>query len=177
MTRTIGTERKAALVAVGTAAILGVATGAYAFGGSSSPRPTLAQARPAVAPATYPKRAARSSQGPVARAHQQAPSAFEGELSLDDGLVKLKVLRIVAGRPRQAWRLFEHRAVLDLSPHARIVDTRGGKISPAIVDDAIARVSGRLLPTSAWRWTDDELRPVIHAQRIVVLRLDRTFGD
>jgi hypothetical protein len=51
------------------------------------------------------------------------------------------------------------------------------QIAPALVDDAIARVHGRLLPASAWRWSDDELRPVIRAQRIVVLRLDREFGD
>jgi hypothetical protein len=60
----------------------------------------------------------------------------------------------------------------------RIVDRSGRQIAPALADDAIARVQGRLLPRSAWRWSDDgDLRPVIHAQRIVVLRLDPDFGD
>jgi hypothetical protein len=107
-----------------------------------------------------------------------ALARFEGKLSLDDGLFKLKVMRIVgAGSSQYSWQLYEHRAALDVGPNVRIADGRGRQISLAFIDDAIVRVYGRLLPTTAWRWTDDGLRPVIRVQRIVVLRLDPEFGD
>jgi hypothetical protein len=175
------TERKVALVAAGAAAALGigVAAGAYGFAGSST---NWTAASPATRAVAVEKLALRQTAHSTKRAVPNRPapalSTFDGKLSLDDGLVKLKVLRIVgAGNSQRSWQLFEHRAVLDVGPRVRIVDGRGMQIAPALVDDAIARVHGRLLPASAWRWSDDELRPVIRAQRIVVLRLDREFGD
>lgn len=174
------TERKMALAAAGTAAVLGigVATGAYAFAGSSTTRAAASPAAPAVAAGTPAVRGTTLSTKPAVSKRPARPlSTFEGKLGLDDGLVKLKVLRIVGGSAQPSWQLFEHRAVLAVGPRPRIVDGQGRKISFALVDDAIARVHGRLLPTSTWRWSDDELRPVIRAQRIVVLRLDREFGD
>jgi hypothetical protein len=175
------TERRVALAAAGAAAALGigVATGAYTFAGSSTTRTAGSPAVRAVAGEKLaPSRATRSTMRAVAKRPAPALSTFDGKLSLDDGLVKLKVLRIVgAGSSRRSWQLFEHRALLDVGPRVRIVDGRGLQIAPALADDAIARVHGRLLPASAWRWSDDELRPVIRAQRIVVLRLDRELGD
>lgn len=176
------TRLKAALVAVGTVAILGagVATGAYAFSGSSTTQLAPAPAAPAVAVAMQSvRRPSVHATKPAVRV-RRAPafSIFEGKLSLDDGFFMLKVMRIAgAGSSQYAWQLYAHRALLDVGPRVRIADGRGGQISAAFVDDAIVRVYGRLLPTSAWRWTDGGLRPVIRAQRIVVLRLDPEFGD
>ena len=188
--RSIGstTRLKATLVAVGTVAILGagVATGAYAFSGSNTTQLVPALATPA-APATL---AAAATKQEVRRASVHATkratvvrrasalSMYEGKLSLDDGYFKLKVMHIVGARNSQSsWQLYEHRAALDAAPRVPLVDWRGRHVSPALVDDAIVRVYGRLLPTSAWRWTDDGLRPVIGAQRIVILRFDPESGD
>ena len=182
--RTISSTKgsKAALVAVGTVAILGagMVTGAHAFAGSSTTQLVPAPATPAVAVTKQVTRrlSVHSSRRSAAVRRAPALSSFEGKLSLDDGLFKLKVMRIVgAGSSQYSWQLYEHRAALDVRPNVRIVDGRGRQISLAFIDDAIVRVYGRLLPTTAWRWTDDGLRPVIRAQRIVVLRLDPEFGD
>lgn len=171
---------KAALVSVGTLAVLGigVATGASAFAGSNTTRVAAAPATPTVA--TKAREVRRLAASPPSHAKQpaRALSTFEGELSLDDGLVKLKVQRILGGNSRYSWQLFEHRAVLAMGQGVRIVDRSGRQVAPAFADDSIARVQGRLLPRSAWRWSDDgDLRPVIHAQRIVVLRFDHELGD
>ena len=174
------TEWKVALAAMGTTAVLGIgiATGTYAFAGSGKTRIAASPATPAIAAG---KPALRATALSTKRTASDRPArtlpTFEGKLGLDDGLVKLKVLRIVGASSQNSWQLFEHRAVLAVGPRPRFVDTRGRQIPFALVDDAIARVHGRLLPTSAWRWSDDELRPVIRAHRIVVLRLDREFGD
>jgi hypothetical protein len=182
--RTIGstTRLKAALVAVGTVAILGagVATGAYAFADSNTTQLAPAPATPGVAVTTQMTRRVSVHTTKRSAAVRRAPALarFEGKLSLDDGLFKLKVMRIVgAGSSQYSWQLYEHRAALDVGPNVRIADGRGRQISLAFIDDAIVRVYGRLLPTTAWRWTDDGLRPVIRVQRIVVLRLDPEFGD
>jgi hypothetical protein len=182
--RTISSTKglKAALVAVGTVAILGagMVTGAHAFAGSNTTQLVPAPATPAVAVTKQVTRrlSVHSSKRSAAVRRAPALSSFEGKLSLDDGLFKLKVMRIVgAGSSQYSWQLYEHRAALDVGPRVRIVDGRGRQIALAFIDDAIVRVHGRLLPTSAWRWTEDGLRPVIRAERIVVLRLDPEFGD
>ena len=173
---------KIAAVSAGTAAVLGigVATGAHAFAGSKT---TYVAAPPAQAAVPIAKLEVRktspSTKHVVAKRPAKALSTFEGELSLHDGLVKLDVQRIGGARSSQySWQLFEHHAVLQLEQGVRIVDRNGRQISPVLADDSIARVQGRLLPRSAWRWSDDgDLRPVIRAHRIVVLRLDPHFGD
>ena len=193
--RSIGstTRLKATLVAVGTVAILGagVATGAYAFSGSNTTQLVPALATPAgpatpAAPATLAvaatnqevRRVSMHAKRVTAVRRAPALSMYEGKLSLDDGYFKLKVMHIVGARNSQySSQLYEHRAALDAAPRVPLVDWRGRHVSPAFADDAIVRVYGRLLPTSAWRWTDDGLRPVIHAQRIVILRFDPEFGD
>lgn len=182
--RSIGstTRLKATVVAVGTVAILGagVATGAYAFSGSNTTQLVPALATPAVAATKQEVRRVSVHATKRATAVRRAParSMYEGKLSLDDGFFKLKVMHIVGARNSQySWQLYEHRAALDVGPRVPLVDWRGRHLSPAFVDDAIVRVYGRLLPTSAWRWTDDGLRPVIRAQRIVILRFDPEFGD
>ena len=197
MRSTGSTTRLKVTLAAGTVAILGVgvATGAYAFSGSNTTQLVPAPATPSVATANQlvpaPATPAVAVTKPVVRrvsvratkratVVRRAPalSLYEGKLSLDDGLFKLKVMHIVGARNSQAsWQLYEHRAALDIGPRVPLVDWRGGHVSPALVDDAIVRVYGRLLPTSAWRWTDDGPRPVIRAQRIVILRFDPDFGD
>ncbi len=101
-------------------------------------------------------------------------ASFEGKLSLDDGLVKLKVVRVLTpGNARITGLLLGRKALLDVGLDVRISDTRGAQIPFPLIDDAIARVSGRLLPTGAWRWDGDDLRPVIATRRIAILQLDR----
>ena len=173
---------KATLVGVGAVAVLGagMATGARAFAGSSTTQLVSVPATPAVAVANRSIRpvSVHSTNRSVAVRRAPALSKFEGKLSLDDGFLKLKVMRIVgAGSSRNSWQLYEHRAALDVGQRVPSVDWRGRPVSLAFIDDAIVRVYGRLLPTTAWRWTDDGLRPVIRAQRIVVLQFDREFGD
>jgi hypothetical protein len=190
--------RRIAVVAAVTAAVggAGVALGAYAFGGSDAAPSHLAvgvigngPARAqlaAVAPtALYPHRTRKPTAQPKVAARHAASrrvpavSSFEGKLGLDDGLVKLKVYRVLgpAARSQLAFWLLEHRAVLQIGPGVRVVDQRGAQVSLALIDDAIVRVHGRLLPTASWYRNDDELRPVIRVQRVVVLQLDRGLGD
>ena len=182
--KSIGNNRnwKIALVSAGTAAVLGigVATGAHAFAGSNSTTYVAAPPAQAAVPiAKFDVRKTSSTKHVAAKRPAKALSTFEGELSLDDGLVKLDVQRIGgAANSNYSWQLLEHHAVLQLEQGVRIVDRSGRQIAPVLADDSIALVQGRLLPRSAWRWNDDgELRPVIRAHRIVVLRLDRESGD
>ena len=180
--KSIGNRRewKVALVSAGAVAVLGigVATGASAFAGSNTTRLAAAPANPVVATKGREVRRLAASPKPAKAKPASAFSTFEGELSLDDGLVKLEVQRILGRNSRYSWQLFEHRAVVALGQGVRILDRSGRQVAPAFADDSIARVQGRLLPRSAWRWSDDgDLRPVIHAQRIVVLRFDHESGD
>ena len=173
-----------AVAAAATVAGGGVAMGAYAFGGTKTPGLAPLQAQRVVR--TVSPRPAETRQLTVhvaarPKASRPAPAAtsFEGKLSLHDGLVKLKVLRVVApSRSSQlSWQLLGRKAYLEIGPSVQIRDARGAQIPFSFVDDAIARVQGRLLPTASWRWDDDELRPVISVRRIVILRLDPDFGD
>ena len=175
-----------ALAATGTVAVAsaGIAMGAYALGGmkTSSQAPLLAHPvtravamRPTQARQLTVHAAARTKASRAAT----APTSFEGKLSLHDGLVKLKVLRVFAPtRSSQlSWQLLGRKAFLEIGPRVQIRDSRGAQIPLSLVDDAIARVQGRLLPAASWRWSDDELRPVISVRRVVILRLDPDFGD
>jgi hypothetical protein len=175
-------EWKIALISAGTAAVLGIGmtTGAHAFAGSNT---TYLSATPAKQVVAVAKRDVRESADSTKRRAAKRPakalSTFEGKLSVDDGLFKLEVQRIIGkGSSQYSWQLFEHHAVLQLAPGVGIVDGRGMQVAPALADDAIVRVQGRLLARSSWQWSDDgDLRPLIRAQRIVVLRLDHELGD
>jgi hypothetical protein len=175
-------EWKVALISASTAAVLGMgmAAGAHAFAGPNTTYLAATRAKQVVA---VTKREVRESAASTKRLAAKRPAkalaTFEGELSVDDGLFKLDVQRMVGKESsRYSWQLFEHRAALHLAPGVGIVDWRGMQVAPALADDAIVRVRGRLLPRSSWQWSDDgDLRPVINAQRIVVLRLDHELGD
>ena len=87
---------------------------------------------------------------------------FTGELSRKDtGAFELKVTL------RQNGVLVD-RDVRLLIAHAKVTNRLG---RPAqLLDDATARVSGRMLPQSAWRLDDDgQLLPTIAATRVIVL--------
>jgi len=170
------------LAAAGTVA--GVAMGAYAFGGTKNPSLAPLQAHPvarvvAMQPAETRQLTVHTAARPKASRPVTPATSFEGKLSLHDGLVKLKVLRVFAPtRSSQlSWQLLGRKAFLEVGPSVEIRDSRGAQIPFSLVDDAIARVHGRLLPAASWRWDDDELRPVISVRRIVVLRLDPALGD
>ena len=172
---------KIAVVSAGTAAVLGIgmATGAHAFGGSKTTYLAAAPAKQVLAVTKQEVRESADSKPRAEKRPAKALSVYEGKLSVDDGLLKLEVQRILGKKSSQyTWQLFEHHAVLRLGSGVGIVDRSGRQVAPAFADDSIARVQGRLLPRSAWRWSDDgDLRPVIHAQRIVVLRFDHELGD
>ena len=106
-------------------------------------------------------------------------TGFEGELSLHDGLVKLKVHRVfgLASGSQTSFQLLGQKTILAVGPSVQILDSRGARIPLSFTDDALARVYGRLLPAASWRWSGDELRPVISVRRIVILQLDPDFGD
>ena len=173
-------EWKVALISAGTAAVLGIgmATGAHAFAGSNGTYLAATPAKQVLAVTKQQVReSAHSTKRPAAKRPAKALSTFEGKLSVDDGLVKLEVQRII-GKQSYSWQLFEHHALLHLAPGVGIIDGRGMQVAPALADDAIVRVQGRLVRRSSWQWSDDgDLRPVIWAQRITVLRLDQEFGD
>jgi hypothetical protein len=87
---------------------------------------------------------------------------FTGELSRKDtGAFELKVTL------RQNGVLVD-RDVRLLVAHAKVTNRLG---RPAqLLDDATARVSGRMLPQSAWRLDDDgQLLPTIAATRVILL--------
>ena len=103
-----------------------------------------------------------------------AQLGFEGKLSLDDGLVKLKIARVLSPSAggQQSLLLLGRKALLEVGLNVDIRDARGARVPFPLIDDVIARVNGRLLPARAWRWDGDDLRPVIAATRIVVLQFE-----
>jgi hypothetical protein len=88
---------------------------------------------------------------------------FTGELSYKDtGAFELKVTL------RQNGVLVD-RDVRLLVAHAK-VSNRLGRLIRLPLDDATARVTGRMLPQSAWRLDDDgQLLPTFAATRIILL--------
>jgi hypothetical protein len=88
---------------------------------------------------------------------------FTGELSRkDSGAFELKVTL------RQNGVLVD-RDVRLLVAHAKVTN-RLGRLVQLPLDDATARVAGRMLPQSAWRLDDDgQLLPTIAATRVILL--------
>jgi hypothetical protein len=86
-----------------------------------------------------------------------------GELSRKDtGAFELKVTLRQNG-------VFVERDVRLLVAHAKVTN-RLGRLVRLPLDDATARVSGRMLPHSAWRQDDDgQLLPTFAANRIILL--------
>ena len=110
--------------------------------------------------------------------HRVAPKAqgavrYLGKASVDDnGLLKLDVSQVVAGRGAQAL-LVGRDARLLTGPATRLLDLQGKPVARALLDHATVRVLGRLLPLSAWSVNDEgERLPTIRAARIVVLQLE-----
>jgi len=105
---------------------------------------------------------------PVQRQVQPAAS-YLGQASLDDtGLLTLDVNQV---RGAQAL-LVGREARLLTGPATRIANVQGGLVARALLDQAIVRVQGRLLPVGLWAWNDQGERvPTIRANRIVVLQL------
>jgi hypothetical protein len=98
--------------------------------------------------------------------HQTAQTrleGFTGELSRKDtGAFELKVTLRQHG-------VFVERDVRLLVAHAKVTN-RLGQLVRLPLDDATARVSGKMLPRSAWRLDDDgQLLPTIAATRVIVL--------
>lgn len=101
---------------------------------------------------------------------QLRPAAsFLGQTSLDDtGLLTLDVNQVGG-----AQALLVGREVRLLTgPATRIANVQGGLVARTLLDQAMVRVQGRLLPVNAWAWNDQGERvPTIRATRIVVLQL------
>jgi hypothetical protein len=91
------------------------------------------------------------------------PQLFSGELSRKDtGAFELKIgerdLRIIVA-------------------HAKVTNLAGRPVRLPL-DDANARVSGKLLPRSAWRLDDDgQLLPTIAANRVVLITIAQDQTD
>lgn len=130
--------------------VIAVAAGSLAAAASASPaakRPLQQQARPA--------------------------ATFIGEASLDDtGLLELDVSQVVAARGAGAL-LVGREARLLTGSATRIANLQGGPVARALLDHALVRVLGRLVPVSAWTVNEEGERvPTIRVARIVVLQTD-----
>jgi len=103
---------------------------------------------------------------------QRAAVSYLGEASLDDtGLLTLDVNQ-VAGRAAQAL-LVGREARLLTGPATRIVNAQGGVVARTLLDHAIVRVQGRLLPVTAWPLNDEgERQPTIRVRQILVVQLE-----
>jgi hypothetical protein len=164
-----------ALATTGTVAVAsaGMALGAHVFAPAKAPdrvvpsRVVIARVPDRVVVARVPARVTKPR--PAA-----ALNSFEGKLSVDDGVLKLKVLRVFGPTrgSQLSWQLLDRKAYLATGALVQLRDARGALIPLGVADDAIVRVQGKLLPTGSWRWDEDELRPVISVQRIVILRLE-----
>ena len=108
---------------------------------------------------------------------QRPVVSYLGEASLEDtGLLTLDVNQ-VAGRGAQAL-LVGREARLLTGPATRIVNAQGGVVARTLLDHAIVRVQGRLLPVNAWQLNDEgERQPTIRATRIIVLQLEAPETD
>jgi hypothetical protein len=106
---------------------------------------------------------------PVQRQLLRPVASFLGQTSLDDtGLLTLDVNQVGG-----AQALLVGREVRLLTgPATRIANVQGGLVARTLLDQAMVRVQGRLLPVNAWAWNDQGERvPTIRASRIVVLQL------
>lgn len=108
---------------------------------------------------------------------QRPVVSYLGEASLENtGLLTLDVNQ-VAGRGAQAL-LVGREANLLTGPATRIVNAQGGLVARTLLDHAIVRVQGRLLPVNAWQLNDEgERQPTIRATRIIVLQLEAPESD
>jgi hypothetical protein len=109
----------------------------------------------------------------------QTPASYLGKASLDNdtGALSVDVKQVVAARGTQTL-LLGHDVRLLTGPATRIVDRQGAAVARTLLEDAIVRVQGRLLPTSAWALNDDgEREPTIRANRILVLQLEAPEHD
>ena len=98
--------------------------------------------------------------------HVTRLQGFTGELSQkDSGAVELKVTLRQNG-------LLVDRDVRLLIAHATITNRIGRRVQ--LLDDATARVTGTMLPRSAWRYDDDgQLLATFAANRIIILATAR----
>lgn len=103
----------------------------------------------------------------------QAGAFYVGKLSVkDNGLLKLDVQQVAGARGAQAL-LVGRDARLLTGRATKLVDLQGTRVARALLDDAIVRVRGQLLPVSAWPFDDEgERLPTIRAAQIVVLQLE-----
>jgi hypothetical protein len=107
------------------------------------------------------------------------PSSFLGKVSLDNdtGVLSVDVEQVLAARGRQTL-LVGHDVRLVTGPATLIVDQHGASVASTLLEDAIVRVQGRLLPNSAWAVNDDgEREPTVRATRILVLQLEAPGHD
>ena len=114
-----------------------------------------------------------SANAAVAAKPLQRPAAsYLGEASLEDtGVLTLDVKQVLAGRGAQA-QLVGREARLLTGPATRITNVQGGLVARTLLDHALVRVQGRLLPVSAWPLNDEgERLPSIRVSRIVVVQL------
>ena len=100
---------------------------------------------------------------PEHKFHKFTAQSLTGELSRKDtGAFELKVVG------RQNGVLVDRDLRL-LIAHAKVTN-RLGRIVRLPLDDATARVTGEMLPRSAWRLDDDgQLIPTFAAKRVVVI--------
>jgi hypothetical protein len=134
---------------------------------------------PSVTAAAQQPAAKEAPAAPMAKDAGFARSAawtFEGKADLhDSGALELKV-RTTAGVPRafeSVRRLLVGRDVLLENTRVPIVDLNGRGVSRSLLEDAILRVKGTLLPPGHWRYDlDGEATPTVRASRIIVLGLD-----
>jgi hypothetical protein len=106
---------------------------------------------------------------PLQRQLLRPAASFLGQASLDStGLLTLDVNQV-----RGAQALLVGREVRLLTgPATRIANVQGGLVARTLLDQALVRVQGRLLPVNAWAWNDQGERvPTIRASRILVLQL------
>jgi hypothetical protein len=108
----------------------------------------------------------------------QPAAGYLGKASLDDtGVLSLDVSQVLAGRGTQTL-LVDREARLLTGPATRITNRQGARVARALLEDAIVRVHGRLLPISAWPLNDEGQRqPTIRATQITVLQLEAPETD
>jgi hypothetical protein len=141
-----------------------VVTVAVAAGAAVASSTTSSSSVVSLAPqASLTQQSSLTQQTATYQTVQTRLQGFTGELSRkDSGAFELKVTL------RQNGVLVE-RDVRLLIVHAK-VSNRLGRLVRLPLDDATARVSGRMLPRSAWRLDDDgQLLPTFAANRIILL--------
>ena len=145
------------LVGIISGIVLAIAAAAVAGVAIASNSSSDAPAASVIAQSSF------SPQTPARPTAVRRVQAFTGELSRKDtGAFELKVTLRQNG-------LLVDRDVRLLVAHAKVTN-RLGRIVRLPLDDATARVTGVLLPRSAWRLDDDgQLIPTFAANRVIVI--------